>query len=68
LKESVRGLEPECKEAVQQWSDYQDGQSILVSTPTEIVGYRVRVYRTEGTTQWFTAVIQHYNDKTKVGS
>lgn len=55
----------ELDEAVRQWLEYQDGQSILLTTPTVLVGYRVKVYRTEGTTQWYTAVIQQYNHSTK---
>ncbi|KAA0198902.1 hypothetical protein HAZT_HAZT004837 [Hyalella azteca] len=43
----------------------QDGQRILVDTPSVLVGFRVQVYRAEGTTQWYTAVIVNYNDTTK---
>ncbi|XP_029645559.1 probable JmjC domain-containing histone demethylation protein 2C isoform X3 [Octopus sinensis] len=52
---------PNLKESVKSWVDYQDGQKILLTTPTVLVGYRVEVYRAEGTTQWYTAVIKAYN-------
>ncbi|XP_059486049.1 lysine-specific demethylase 3A isoform X2 [Neocloeon triangulifer] len=48
--------------AIKQWTDFQNGQSILLSTPSVLVGYRVEVYRAEGTTQWYTAVIVAYNE------
>lgn len=54
------------KKAVKSWVDYQDGQKILLTTPTVLVGYRVEVYRAEGTTQWYTAVIKAYNHTSKV--
>ncbi|VDI29098.1 Hypothetical predicted protein [Mytilus galloprovincialis] len=56
---------PQVGQAVKNWFDYQDGQKILLTTPTVLVGYRVEVYRAEGTTQWYTAVIQSYNHSTK---
>lgn len=46
----------------------QDGQRILLTTPSVLVGFRVEVYRAEGTTQWYTAVIVGYNESTKVRS
>jgi hypothetical protein len=57
---------PSLGQAVKNWLDYQDGQKILLTTPTVLVGYRLEVYRAEGTTQWYTAVIQSYNHTTKV--
>ncbi|KAF6198845.1 hypothetical protein GE061_006868 [Apolygus lucorum] len=51
--------------AVAEWSRSQDGQSILLATPSVLVGYRVQVYRSEGTTQWYTAVIVGYNEGTR---
>ncbi|KAK3095194.1 hypothetical protein FSP39_011276 [Pinctada imbricata] len=51
--------------AIKAWLDYQDGQKLLLTTPTILVGYRLEVYRAEGTTQWYTAVIQGYNHTTK---
>lgn len=50
------------------WLDYQDGQKILLTTPTVLCGYRVEVYRREGTTQWYTAFIKSYDAKTTVSS
>ncbi|XP_074599516.1 lysine demethylase 3 isoform X2 [Brevipalpus obovatus] len=51
---------------IRQWKEYQDSQKILLTTPSVLVGYRVKVYRSEGTTQWYTAVIVSYNEKTKL--
>ncbi|XP_065339068.1 probable JmjC domain-containing histone demethylation protein 2C isoform X3 [Cloeon dipterum] len=48
--------------SIKQWTDFHNGQSILLSTPSVLVGYRVEVYRAEGTTQWYTAVIVAFND------
>lgn len=52
--------------AVRRWAEMQDGQRILLTTPSVLVGFRVEVYRAEGTTQWYTAVIVGYNESTKV--
>lgn len=57
---------PELKAAVKKWVEQQDGQRILLTTPSVLVGYRVEVYRAEGTTQWYTAVIVGYNEATRV--
>ncbi|XP_043460930.1 probable JmjC domain-containing histone demethylation protein 2C isoform X2 [Leptopilina heterotoma] len=51
--------------AVRRWAEMQDGQKILLTTPSVLVGFRVEVYRAEGTTQWYTAVIVGYNESTK---
>lgn len=56
----------EVQAGLKEWLDYQDGQKILLTTPTVLVGYRLEVYRAEGTTQWYTAVIQSYNHTSKV--
>ncbi|XP_014679609.1 PREDICTED: probable JmjC domain-containing histone demethylation protein 2C, partial [Priapulus caudatus] len=56
---------PELVRDIKRWTDYQDGQSILLTTPSVLVGYRVEVYRAEGTTQWYTAVIVSYNEATR---
>nr|XP_015837929.1 PREDICTED: probable JmjC domain-containing histone demethylation protein 2C isoform X2 [Tribolium castaneum] len=56
---------PELKAAVRRWAEQQDGQRILLTTPSVLVGYRVEVYRAEGTTQWYTAVIVGYNEATR---
>ncbi|CAA9995375.1 unnamed protein product [Nesidiocoris tenuis] len=50
---------------VAEWIRAQNGQSILLATPSVLVGYRVQVYRSEGTTQWYTAVIVGYNEGTR---
>ncbi|CAN7999657.1 unnamed protein product, partial [Ixodes pacificus] len=55
----------EARRAVKRWVEFQDGQRILVTTPSVLVGYRVQVYRAEGTTQWYTAVIISYNETTR---
>lgn len=49
-----------------EWRERQVSQQILLTTPTVLLGDRVRVYRSEGTTQWFTAVIQSYDENSKV--
>ncbi|XP_023311015.1 probable JmjC domain-containing histone demethylation protein 2C isoform X3 [Anoplophora glabripennis] len=56
---------PELRLAVKRWTELQDGQRILLTTPSVLVGYRVEVYRAEGTTQWYTAVIIGYNEATR---
>ncbi|XP_022919363.2 probable JmjC domain-containing histone demethylation protein 2C isoform X1 [Onthophagus taurus] len=56
---------PELKASVKRWAEQQDGQRILLATPSVLVGYRVEVYRAEGTTQWYTAVIVGYNEATR---
>ncbi|KAL5022479.1 hypothetical protein ScPMuIL_001634 [Solemya velum] len=56
---------PDVLRAIKKWIDYQDGQKILLTTPSVLVGYRIEVYRAEGTTQWYTAVIQSYHHTTK---
>ena len=57
---------PEVKKALRKWTEFQDSQRILLTTPSVLVGYRVKVYRSEGTTQWYTAVIISYNENTRV--
>lgn len=57
---------PDLRIAARRWREQQDGQQILLTTPSVLVGYRVEVYRAEGTTQWYTAVIIGYNEATKV--
>ncbi|RZF44566.1 hypothetical protein LSTR_LSTR001324 [Laodelphax striatellus] len=52
----------EVREAARVWCEAQDGQRILLTTPSVLVGYRVQVYRSEGTTQFYTAVIVGYNE------
>lgn len=60
------GEYPELRASVRRWAEQQDGQRILLTTPSVLVGYRVEVYRAEGTTQWYTAVIIGYNEATRV--
>ena len=45
---------------VKAWVELQDEQEILSSMPTVLVGARVKVYRAEGTTQWFSAVLNSF--------
>lgn len=54
------------RSAVRSWLDSQSEQHLLTQTPTVLIGYRVQVYRTDGTTQWYTAVINSYDEITKV--
>lgn len=63
---TVQDVDRRCREdqAVRDWIRCQDGQGILLTTPSILVGYRVQVYRVEGTTQWYTAVIVGYNPAT----
>ncbi|KAG8310033.1 hypothetical protein J6590_072005 [Homalodisca vitripennis] len=62
----MRGVKdyPGVREAARRWVEAQDGQQILLTTPSVLVGFRVEVYRAEGTTQWYTAVICGYNEAT----
>lgn len=64
----IRGVKdyPSVREAARRWVEAQDGQQILLTTPSVLVGFRVEVYRAEGTTQWYTAVICGYNEATHV--
>jgi hypothetical protein len=45
---------------------FQDGQHILITTPSVLLGFRLKVYRAEGTTQWYTAVTTGYNESNNV--
>jgi hypothetical protein len=45
---------------------FQDGQHILITTPSVLLGFRLKVYRAEGTTQWYTAVTTGYNEANNV--
>jgi len=49
---------------VLRWAEQRAGQQILLTTPTVLVGYRAEVYRVEGTTQWYSAVIVGYSQET----
>jgi len=57
---------PVVKEAVRKWAELQAGQRILVTTPSVVVGYRCQVYRSEGATQWYTAVIVGHDEDSGV--
>ena len=48
-----------------EWQEYQACQNILLTMPTVLFGCHIKVYYTEGTTQWYTAVIQSCNDNYK---
>jgi hypothetical protein len=48
------------------WLEQQQGQDLLLNAPSILVGFRLRVYRVEGSTQWYTAVINSYNETTRV--
>ncbi|CAG2106261.1 unnamed protein product, partial [Medioppia subpectinata] len=56
---------PEVRKALRKWIQFQDSQRILLTTPSVLFGNRVKVYRSEGTTQWYTAVIVSYNGNTR---
>ena len=64
LGATVRGRS--AKEAVRKWAELQAGQRILVTTPSIVVGYRCQVYRSEGATQWYTAVIVGHDEDSGV--
>jgi hypothetical protein len=49
---------------VTRWAEQRAGQQIFLTTPTVLVGYRAEVYRVEGTTQWYTAVIVGFSQDT----
>lgn len=59
---------PELYDILRDWNLYQDAQCLLgsVCTAALLVGNRVRVYRTSGTTQWYTAVIISYDERTNL--
>ncbi|KAJ1521449.1 hypothetical protein ONE63_003117 [Megalurothrips usitatus] len=55
---------PYLKRAVLRWEELQIGQHLLINVLYGIMGYRLEVYRTDGSTQWYTAVIQAYDGNT----
>ena len=65
---SIPGLNltPESEGKVKDWKLLQDGQHILTTIPALVLGFRMKVYRVEGTTQWFSAVSQSFNQETRV--
>ena len=56
------------EEKVNDWSDMQRSQHLMISFATYLCGMRIRVYRAEGTTQWYTAVSTGYNANTQVNN
>ena len=48
-----------------EWQEYQACQNILLTTPTVLFGYHIKVYHAEGTTEWYTVVMQSYYDNYK---
>eukprot|EP00095_Tigriopus_kingsejongensis_P001180 snap_masked-scaffold415_size178368-processed-gene-0.20 protein:Tk01180 transcript:snap_masked-scaffold415_size178368-processed-gene-0.20-mRNA-1 annotation:"hypothetical protein TcasGA2_TC004525" len=50
---------------VREWVAFRDTQHILVNVPFHLVGERLKVYRAEGTTQWFSAISQKYKQDTQ---
>ena len=46
----------------------QRSQHLMISFATYLCGMRIRVYRAEGTTQWYTAVSTGYNANTQVNN
>ena len=65
---SLHSLAHKCKELKHElieWQEYQACQNILLTSPTVLCGHCIKVYSTEDTTQWYTAVIQSYNNNYK---
>ena len=56
------------EKSINAWSELQDGQQILITTPSVLLGFRIKVYRAEGTTQWYTAVTTGYNETSSVSN
>ena len=54
------------KKAVHDWILVQNGQHIFNTTPTVLLGTRLQIYRSEGTTQWFSAIATKYKVETNV--
>ncbi|TRY77462.1 hypothetical protein TCAL_16981 [Tigriopus californicus] len=52
------------EDRVREWTDFRDTQHLLISLPAALVGARLKVYRAEGTTQWFDAIMQKYKTDT----
>ena len=64
----VRRLYALVRLCVRRWEELQDCYRIITNTPSVLVGYRVEVYRSEGTTQWYTAVIGGHDEETGVST
>ncbi|XP_058154886.1 probable JmjC domain-containing histone demethylation protein 2C isoform X4 [Dasypus novemcinctus] len=52
---------PQLHEEVKVWVKEQKIQEIFMQGPYSLNGYRVRVYRQDSATQWFTGIITHHD-------
>ncbi|XP_019635647.1 PREDICTED: probable JmjC domain-containing histone demethylation protein 2C isoform X1 [Branchiostoma belcheri] len=52
---------PHVRAEIKDWVKEQKVQDILLRAPYSLTGYRVKVYRLDSATQWFTAVISAHN-------
>ncbi|XP_017338819.1 probable JmjC domain-containing histone demethylation protein 2C isoform X3 [Ictalurus punctatus] len=52
---------PQLHEEVKGWVKDQKVQEIFMQGPYSLNGYRVRVYRQDSATQWFTGIITHHD-------
>ncbi|XP_051522691.1 probable JmjC domain-containing histone demethylation protein 2C isoform X1 [Myxocyprinus asiaticus] len=52
---------PQLHEEVKAWVKDQKVQEIFLQGPYSLNGYRVRVYRQDSATQWFTGIITHHD-------
>nr|XP_023686771.1 probable JmjC domain-containing histone demethylation protein 2C isoform X2 [Paramormyrops kingsleyae] len=52
---------PQLHEEVKAWVKDQKVQEIFMQGPYSLNGYRVRVYRQDSATQWFTGIITHHD-------
>nr|XP_014344947.1 PREDICTED: probable JmjC domain-containing histone demethylation protein 2C isoform X3 [Latimeria chalumnae] len=52
---------PQLQEEVKAWVKEQKVQEIFMQGPYSLNGYRVRVYRQDSATQWFTGIITHHD-------
>lgn len=61
-------LYPRLYHVLRDWHLYQDAQSLLgnIFTAASLVGNRIKVYRSSGATQWYTAVIISYDERTNL--
>ncbi|CAH0391980.1 unnamed protein product [Bemisia tabaci] len=54
------------REATERLVERQAGLQMMMDTPSILYGCRVKVYRTYGIAQWYTAVIVGFNDATQI--
>ncbi|XP_029397949.1 probable JmjC domain-containing histone demethylation protein 2C isoform X2 [Mus pahari] len=52
---------PQLRAEVKVWVKEQQVQEIFMQGPYSLNGYRVRVYRQDSATQWFTGIITHHD-------